>query len=169
MRRLLRLFRNLIALLATLALLAAAVVAGMVWLSLPGGDLTTAIPGLSAPVRIDLDPDGIPRIHAANEADAAAALGFLHARERLFQMDLMRRAASGEVAELFGPTALPLDRWIRTLGLRHRAVADLPELSPDAAALLAAYARGVNAWINLRGRFAAPEFIAFGAPRPWTP
>ncbi len=83
-------------------------------------------------------------------------------------MELMRRSASGELSELFGAATLPLDRMMRTLGLRQRVVADLPRLPPDARALLDAYARGVNAWIALRGRFAAPEFVAFGAPRPWT-
>lgn len=168
MRRILRLFRRLLALLLTLALLAGVAIAALVWLSLPGGNLDAAIPGLSAPVAIDLDADGIPRIRAQSEMDAAAALGFLHARERLFQMDLMRRAASGEVSELVGAAALPLDRYMRTLGLRQRALADLPQLPGDTRLLLDAYARGVNAWIAARGRFAAPEFVAFGAPRPWT-
>jgi penicillin amidase len=168
MRRALRLLRRVLMVLGTLVLLAGAVVAGLVWLSLPGGDLVAAIPGLSAPVAITLDADGIPRIRAATEVDAAAALGFLHARERMFQMELMRRSASGELSELFGAATLPLDRMMRTLGLRQRVVADLPRLPPDARALLDAYARGVNAWIGLRGRFAAPEFVAFGAPRPWS-
>ena len=168
MRRLWHRLRRLLALVMTLILLAAAALAGLVWMSLPGGDLAAAIPGLAGPVQIDLDADGIPRIRAQSETDAAAALGFLHARERLFQMDLMRRAASGELAELFGAQALPLDRFMRTLGLRTRVLADLPQLPADTRALLDAYARGVNAWITARGRFAAPEFIAFGTPRPWS-
>ncbi|MDA8249577.1 MAG: penicillin acylase family protein [Rhodospirillales bacterium] len=169
MRRVLRLLRRVLALLVTLVLLAAAAVAGLIWMSLPGGDVAADIPGLSAPVAIAIDADAIPHVRAASEADAAAALGFLHARERLFQMDLMRRAASGELAELFGAQALPLDRYMRTLGLRSRAVADLAGLPADTRAVLDAYARGVNAWIAARGRLAAPEFIAFGTPRPWTP
>jgi penicillin amidase len=168
MRRALRLLRRVVAALATLVLLGAAAVAGMIWMARPGGDLTAAIPGLSAPVDVTIDADLIPRIHAASAADAAAALGFLHARERMFQMDLMRRNASGELAALFGRQALPLDRFMRTLGLRRRAVADLAGLPADTRALLDAYARGVNAWIALRGRFAAPEFVAIGAPQPWS-
>ena len=164
-----RWLRRLLAAVVTLLLLAVAFAAGLVWLTLPGGDLSDAIPGLTAPVTAELDSDGIPRIHAQSEADAAAALGFLHARERMFQMDLMRRATSGELSELFGAQALPIDRLMRTLGLRARAVADLPTLPPDTRALLEAYARGVNAWIDRRGRLAAPEFVVFGAPRPWTP
>jgi len=161
--------RRLLAGLGTLLLLAAAAVAGLVWLTLPGGDLSDSIAGLSAPVTAELDADGVPYIHAQTETDAAAALGYLHARDRLFQMDLMRRATAGELAELFGAQALPIDRLMRTLGLRPRSVADLAALPPEVRALLDAYARGVNAWIERTGRLAAPEFVAFGAPRPWTP
>ncbi len=164
-----RWLRRILAGITTLLLLAVAAVAALVWLTLPGGDLSVTIPGLLAPVSIDIDADGIPRIRARSETDAAAALGFLHARERMFQMDLMRRATSGQLSELFGPAALPTDRMMRTLGLRAHVVADLPLLPPEVHALLDAYATGVNAWIARRGRLAAPEFAAFGAPRPWTP
>ena len=169
MRSPFRWLRRATALLAAILLLAVAAIAGALWLALPGGDREAAIPGLSAPVAITLDRDGVPRVRAETEADGAAALGYLHARERLFQMDLMRRAASGELSELFGPAALPIDRLMRTLGLRARAEADLPLLPADVRGLLEAYARGVNAWTAQRGRFAGPEFLAFGAPRPWTP
>jgi penicillin G amidase len=168
MHALLRFLRRLVAAAVTVLLLAVAAVAGAIWLSLPGGDLTAAIPGLAGPVRVTLDDDGIPRVMAQNELDAAAALGFLHARERLFEMELMRRSASGELAELFGKAALPMDRWTRTLGLRERAVADMPLLPAATRNLLDAYARGVNAWIAARGRFAAPEFVPLGRPRAWT-
>ncbi|HET9017938.1 MAG TPA: penicillin acylase family protein [Acetobacteraceae bacterium] len=168
MRRIFRLVRRLLAVVVTLVLLAAAAVGGLIWASFPGGDLAAHIAGLSAPVAIAIDADDIPHVRAASEADAAAALGFLHARERLFQMDLMRRAASGELAALVGPPALPIDRFMRTLGLRHRAVEELAGLPADTRTMLDAYARGVNAWIAARGRFAASEFVAFGAPRPWS-
>jgi penicillin amidase len=164
-----RWMRRLFAALATLVLLAIVVVAALIWLTLPGGDLTAAIPGLSAPVNVEMDADGVPRIHAQTELDAAAALGFVHARDRMFQMDLMRRAISGELSELFGADALPVDKWMRTLGLRGRAVADLPALPHETRAVLEAYARGVNAWIARAGRLSAPEFVVFGTPRPWTP
>ena len=93
----------------------------------------------------------------------------MHARERMAQMDLMRRAPAGELSEIAGPATLPLDRMMRTLGLRVRAAADYPALPADTRAMLEAYARGVNAWIAARGRFAAAEFLLLGAPRPWTP
>ena len=131
--------------------------------------LKAALPGLSAPAGVDIDPDGIPHIRAATAVDAAEVLGYVHARERLAQMDLMRRAASGELSELAGSATLPMDRMMRTLGLRVRAEADLASLPADTRAVLDAYARGVNAWIARRGRFAAPEFLVFGPPAPWTP
>ncbi len=163
-----RLFRRVVAALVLLCLVVASVVAGAIWLSLPGGDLDASIPGLQAKVDITLDRDGVPRITAANERDAAAALGFLHARERLFQMDLMRRAARGELSEIVGADTLPLDRMNRTLNLRDHAADDLAQLDPDTRAILDSYAAGVNAWIARRGRFAALEFVVLGAPRLWT-
>jgi penicillin amidase len=168
MHRLLRLLRRLLSIVGTLVLLTLAASIGLIWLALPGGDMQIAIPGLSAPVDITVDADGIPRIRAANATDAAAALGFLHARERLVQMDLMRRAASGELSEIAGPATLRNDRLMRVLGLRARAVADLPTLDPEVHSLLEAYARGVNAWIDRRGRFAAEAYIVLGAPRHWS-
>ncbi len=162
--------RRLLGGLSASLLLAGAALVGLVWLSLPQrAARTTRIEGLGAAVDITLDADGVPRIRAASDEDAATALGFLHARERMFQMDLMRRAASGRLSEIAGPATLPLDRMMRVLGLRRRAVADLAGLPAPTVAMLTAYARGVNAWIAARGRFAATEFLPFGAPEPWTP
>lgn len=142
---------------------------GALWLTLPADNATLHIAGLSAPVTITLDSNGIPWIKAANERDAATALGYVHARDRMFQMDLMRRAASGRLAELVGPAALPLDKQMRVLGLGRLAAGDVAAQSPEMRALLDAYANGVNAWIARRGRFAALEFLYFGAPEPWRP
>ena len=161
--------RNVLFVLVLLLLLAAAGVAGLLWSTLPPNSQEAHIPGLTEPVAISLDADGVPRIQAANDPDAAAALGFVHARDRMFQMELMRRAASGRLSEIAGLPTLPMDRLMRVLGLRRRAEADLALLPPDTRALLDAYARGVNAWIAQRGRRAAPEFLLFGAPEPWTP
>ena len=152
-----------------LLLSAACVITGLLWWSLPSAHDIAAIPGLSAPVHIGLDEYGIPRIEAATALDGAAALGFVHARDRMFQMELTRRAASGRLSEITGSATLRFDRTMHTLGLRHRAETDLETLAPDTRAMLDAYARGVNAWITRHGRFAAPEFIALGPPEPWTP
>jgi len=149
-------------------LLCCGLVAGVIWFTLPSEDDTARIPGLSAPVDVAFDRYGVPHIRAANERDGAAALGWVHARDRMFQMELMRRAASGRLSELFGAATVPIDREMRTLGLRRRAEADLAGLPPDVRAMLDAYAAGVNARIAQEGRLIAPEFVVFGAPEPWT-
>lgn len=155
--------------LALLLLLASAAVAGCLWWTLPPREASLSLPGLSAPVEVAFDEHGIPRIAARNETDAAMALGLLHARDRMFQMDLMRRGASGRLAEIAGPAALRADRFMRVLDLAGRAEADLAAQAPETRRLLDAYAAGVNAWIAERGRFAAPEFLLLGAPEPWRP
>jgi penicillin amidase len=154
---------------AVLLLLLVSGVAFTAWLSLPPSRATLTIQTLSAPVHVTLDSHGIPRIAAATETDAATALGYLHARDRLFQMDLMRRAATGRLSELAGKQALPLDRLARTLGEAAHAARAYLALPDEAKTLLHAYAAGVNAWIAQRGRFAALEFIVLGAPEPWRP
>ncbi|MBV9734741.1 MAG: penicillin acylase family protein, partial [Acidisphaera sp.] len=168
MRRVPRLLRRTLLGLGMVLLLVAAAVSGVLWLSLPRARQQAVIPGLGGPVDIRFDADGIPWVHAGSPQDAAAALGFVHARDRLFQMELMRRLASGRLAELVGSAGLPMDRYMRTLGLRRGAEADLPVLPAPTRGMLEAYSRGVNAWIATRGRLAAPEFLIFGPPEPWT-
>jgi penicillin amidase len=169
MRALLRLLRRLLVGFGFIVLFVAAVVTGALWLTLPPRSQLVRIPGLTGPVDISFDSDGIPRIRAANATDAAAALGFVHARDRLFQMEMMRRAASGRLSEFAGLATVGYDRTMRTLGLRRRAVADYPALPAETRAVLEAYARGVNALIAERGRFGAPEFLFLGRPEPWEP
>ena len=169
MRRWIRWFFRLVAGLVAVVLLLASAAAIALWRTLPPADHTIRVPGLTAPVEVAIDTDGIPRIHARTDLDAAAAIGFLHARDRMFQMELTRRAASGRLSEIAGPATLPTDRMMRTLGLARGVTSDLAALPLDTRAMLDAYARGVNAWIEARGRFAAPEFLVLGAPEPWRP
>jgi penicillin amidase len=169
MHRLLRFLRKLLTSIGTLLLLVGVGLAGLLWLTLPSRNQSTAIPGLSAAVDISFDEHGIPRIRAATLADAAAALGYVHARDRMFQMELMRRAASGRLSELAGPATIGIDKEMRVLGLRVAAMADYAALPTDVRAMLEAYSNGVNAWIEAHGRFSAPEFIWLGAPEPWSP
>ncbi|OYV36379.1 MAG: hypothetical protein B7Z80_15735, partial [Rhodospirillales bacterium 20-64-7] len=110
---------------------------------------------------------GVPFIRAANDADAAEALGYLHARDRLFEMDEMRRAGRGELAAWFGPRALAFDEHMRELDLAGAAADSAKLLTPRTHALLAAYARGVNARIAQCGRLCAWQYVYFGRPRPW--
>jgi penicillin amidase len=169
MRFLLRLSGRLLLLGLFLTGLALAFALALVFTALPDAREELAIPSLSAPVAIRLDSLGIPRIRAETERDAAVALGYLHARDRMFQMEAMRRGAAGRLAELGGPAALRLDRFTRTLGLLPRAEADLAALDPGSRDMLEAYAEGVNALIAKRGRLAAPEFLVLGEPEPWRP
>jgi len=172
MPKLVRLARRL--LLALLALAVAlpvlALAAGWVVLrvTLPPERAEAEIPGLSAPVEVTLDRHGIPYVRAGSEADAWAAIGWLHARDRMFQMELMRRSASGRLSELIGAPGLRLDRYVRLLGLEQAAREDFAGLPEETRAALAAYARGVNAWIARKGRWSAPEFVIIGhTPEPW--
>lgn len=169
MRRLRRWALLGLASLIAVALLSLAGAAGLVWATLPGTPASTPLPGLGAPVEIRFDTHGIPRIRAESEADAWRALGLLHARDRLFQMEVMRRGASGRLAAIAGAGAVRVDRYMRLLDLERRAEADLAALPATTRAALEAYAQGVNAWIAARGRFAAPEFLVLGPPAPWRP
>ena len=154
---------------ALVVVLLVAAAAFTLWRTLPPASTTLHVAGLSAPVQVSLDGWGIPRIHAANEPDAAAALGYLHARDRMFQMELTRRAATGRLAEIAGARAVRVDRMARIFGERQHAEQSYASLAPELKAVLTAYASGVNAWIAERGRMAAPEFLALGAPEPWRP
>ncbi len=155
--------------LAAIVVICIVLTAAAMWRTLPDREQMLRITGLDHTIAVTFDAVGIPRIEAASAEDAAAALGFVHARDRMFQMELMRRVGSGRVSEIAGRAALPIDRMMRTLGLRMRAEAAYPMLPPADRRLLEAYARGVNAEIAARGRFIAPEFLLLGPPEPWTP
>ncbi len=167
--RFFRILRRVGGALATLVLLALSAVGGVFFLCLPASHEAARIPGLSAPVSIAFDAHGIPHILAATAEDGAVALGFVQARDRMFQMELMRRAASGRVSELAGPAALPLDRTMRVLGLRHQTELGMATLPAPTLKLLEAYARGVNAYLDAHGRWTAVQFAVLGKPEPWTP
>jgi penicillin G amidase len=137
--------------------------------SLPQLEGERRLPGLSAPVRVERDGRGVPRIAGASRLDVSRALGFVHAQERFFQMDLLRRRAAGEVAEIVGPAALPLDRAARLHRFRAAAERVLAREPPAHRAMVAAYAEGVNAGL---AALAAPpfEYLALRrAPAPWKP
>ncbi|MFN7000889.1 MAG: penicillin acylase family protein, partial [Elioraea tepidiphila] len=168
MRTALRWSRRLAVALVLLLVLVAVAVALAFRVTLPPSSNNAAIPGLSAPVEITLDARGIPWVRAGSAEDAWAALGWLHARDRLFQMDVMRRGAAGRLSALIGAQGLRLDRFSRLLGLEAKAERDLADLPAETRAALAAYARGVNAWIEQRGMRAAPEYLLLAnRPEPW--
>lgn len=135
--------------------------------SLPRLDGELALPGLSAPVTVSRDALGVVTIDAANEADMARALGYVHAQERYFEMDLMRRTSAGELSELFGPIALDLDKERRVHRMRARVLADLDGFAGDKRAQLQAYTDGVNAGLDgLRTR-PWPYLLLRQQPRRW--
>jgi penicillin amidase len=137
--------------------------------SLPLLDGTTTLPGLSAPVAIERDGLGIPTIRGASRLDVARATGFVHAQERFFQMDLTRRRASGELAELFGAAALEIDRAHRLHRFRHRAQQALTTLPATERSLIAAYAEGVNAGLSALSISPFEYLLLRAMPELWRP
>lgn len=124
--------------------------------------------GLRSGGEIVRDGAGIAHLRAADEHDLFFLQGFVHAEDRLFQMDVTRRRASGTLAELLGPAALPGDVQLRTFGLRRAAERSLPLVSDRARDALEAYAEGVNAFV--RSHPLPPEYAALEVTRfePWT-
>ncbi|HZH43279.1 MAG TPA: penicillin acylase family protein [Lysobacter sp.] len=143
------------ALVALLALVALTAVAATIALraSLPALDGEAPLARLSAPAVVHRDALGVVTVEANDQRDAMRALGYVHAQERFFEMDLMRRAAAGELAALFGVRALDYDKRQRMHRMRARAVRDLAALPAGQRSLLQAYADGVNAGLaDLRAR-----------------
>ncbi len=164
----LRLLVRIVVLLVALAVLAAAGMYLHLRRSLPALEGEIAVAGLGARVEILRDAFGIPHIFAASLEDAQFALGFVHAQDRLWQMEMNRRIGSGRLAELLGPRALEADRFLRTLGVRRAAEANLERYDEETTRLLEAYAGGVNAFID-SGPVLPPEFwLLRASPEPWT-
>ena len=157
---------------ALLALLVVVGAGGYLWLrtSLPQTTGTIAVPGLGGAVKIVRDADGIVTIRADNEADAFYALGFAHAQDRLFQMEMMRRLGAGRLSEVVGADTLGVDTYMRILGLYRLAEAEAARLPDDMRATVEAYAAGVNAFLEVRSGALPPEFQLMGVdPEPWRP
>ena len=151
------------------ALLAIAVVVAwmMVRGSLPVLDGTLRVVGPSAPVAVDRDALGVPTISGVDRGDLAYATGFVHAQDRFFQMDLLRREAAGELAELLGPVALGNDRRHRLHRFRPRAVAALAAAPSDQRRLIGLYTRGVNDGLSALSVRPFEYLVLHATPRPW--
>ena len=135
--------------------------------SLPALDGEESLAGLSAPVSVERDALGVVTVDAANEADAARALGYVHAQERYFEMDLLRRSAAGELSALFGGVALERDRGQRVHRMRMRAMRELAAADAEKRATIDAYVAGVNAGLSeLRVR-PWPYLLLRQTPQPW--
>ena len=131
-------------------------------------DGEATIPGATGTVTVERDALGIPTVTADSRLDVARGLGFVHAQDRFFQMDLARRRAAGELSELFGPLALKVDTRTRVLRLRARAQRVIELEAPEERALLTAYVEGVNAGLRALA-VKPPEYLLLRTePRPWS-
>ncbi len=142
------------------------------WLltSLPQKTGSLELDGLTSTVEIYRDEAAIPYIYAQSDADGYFALGFVHAQDRFWQMDLMRRFGAGRLSELLGEATLASDRWMRTLGLYRRAEEQVQKLPDPVQQALRAYAKGVNAWQRTKNGLGAIEFVWFADQLdPWKP
>ncbi len=153
------------------ALVAIGAAAGWLMLraSLPVLDGRVRGNGLSAAVTIDRDALGVPTISGVDRGDLAYATGFLHAQDRFFQMDLLRRAAAGELSELLGPAALDLDRRHRLDRFRNRALAALAAAPADERRLIELYARGVNDGLSTLSVRPFEYLLLRMTPSSWQP
>ena len=150
-----------------------AALAGGGWLysrlraSLPPLDGAERLPGLTAVVTVERDALGVPTIRASTREDVARALGCLHAEDRFFQMDLLRRRGAGELAEIFGPAAVQADRAARRDGFRAIARAAVERMSESERAVIGAYAEGVNAGLAGLGAKPFEYYVLRTDPQPW--
>lgn len=125
--------------------------------------------GLSGRVTIEEDARGVPIVRATTADDAFFGQGYVHARDRLWQMEFQRRVGSGRLSEILGPSLLPTDRFLRTVGFRRAAEAAWPTLSADTRRAIEAYARGANAFLAADRARPAELRILRVDPEPFTP
>jgi penicillin amidase len=165
-----RLLKAALKFLVALVVVAVAGGAYLFYRAMPAYSGSVALHGLSAETRVWRDGYGTPHIFAANLDDAARALGYLHASERLYEMEINRRVGQGRAAEIAGADLVNVDRLIRTLGLYALAKSSFAALSPWAQQRLQAYSDGVNAFLDSHRNALPPEFLILGdKPEPWTP
>ncbi len=130
---------------------------------------TIKLPGLTASVTVLRDHWGVAHIYARNQHDLFFAQGFVAAQDRLFQMELWKRAGQGRLAEVLGPSAVPRDRYARLLRYRGDMKAEYASYSPDAYAILKAFTDGINALIKSSPKLPIEFDLAGFAPEPWKP
>src|SRR5437667_9876759 len=164
-------FRALVSGLIAVLLIAGSLVAWLYWRAhacLPQLDGAVEVAGLEAPVEVSRDARGVPHIRARSLEDAVLAQGYVTAQDRLWQMDVSRRLARGELSEILGKRTLELDIENRKLGLAEAADRAVRELDPPSREVLAAYARGVNAFIGSHRDHLPIEFLLLRyQPRTW--
>jgi len=170
LRRILIIVGTLTALIAFILILTTAWLRHSMRASLPQLDGALHAPGLTLPVTVTCDAQGVPSIQASNLDDLLFAQGFITAQDRLWQMDALRRHASGQLAEILGPSMVEHDRLQRTLQVSEAADRAIATLPADQLHQLQAYARGVNAFIAQSSSHLPVEFhLLHYTPAPWTP
>ena len=167
MRAFLRIFYWMFAI---VVIAAGAVAWWFVYRPLPQIDGMASLPGLQQEVTVERDQWGVPHIRAASLEDMVEAQGYVMAQDRLWQMDLLRRVARGQLSEILGPTTVSIDKDFRTLGFGRAAERDATLLDDEARKLMEAYARGVNKFIEQHQKSLPLEFSLLRyKPQPWKP
>ena len=162
--------RSLLALFAIILIVFATAIWWLVYRPLPQLNGSATLPGLQGEVTVERDNWGVPHIRAGSVEDAVEAQGYVVAQDRLWQMDLLRRASRGQLSEILGPRTLKIDRDFRNLNFGRAADRDLQEMNPESRKLLDAYARGVNRFIEQHRETLPMEFILLKyKPQPWQP
>jgi penicillin amidase len=128
--------------------------------SIPQYEGTLRVPGVGQTVSIERDDHGVPHIFAATEEDGYYGLGFVHAQDRLFQMEMTRRIGEGRLSEISGEKTLLLDAWSRRIGFKRIAGEMMKKASADTKRMLTAYCRGINAYIKTSNNKWGFEFDA---------
>ena len=165
-----RWIKRVVAGLLALVLIVCGAVAIYAWRSVPTDSATFALAAKLGEATITLDADGIPLIEAKSERDLAFSVGFMHARDRLWQLEMNRRIGRGELAEILGPKALDTDKFLRTVGVHRAATRQLAKFPEADQALLQAYADGVNSYVASAMTVRPPEFVILGVqPGKWEP
>jgi penicillin G amidase len=140
-------------------------------MSLPKLSGSLTVSGLQESVEVIRDQNAVPHIYAKNQADAYFALGYVHAQDRLWQMEFQRRVGAGRLSEVVGEAALGTDKFLRTLSVYHYAEATIPNLSAETRGILESYIAGINAFLGTKSGFftpLAPEFLVLRhTPEPW--
>ncbi|MDK1289725.1 penicillin acylase family protein [Pseudoalteromonas umbrosa] len=126
------------------------------------------VSGISHPISIERDQYGVVSLIAQSDKDAFFAMGYVHAQDRLWQLELQRRLVKGTLSEIMGKNTVKTDLWIRTLQLYNKAQKSIPHLSPQAVASLEAYTDGINTWISQTEQLPAEFSLLNNEMSPWT-
>jgi penicillin amidase len=167
--KLIKFFKWIGAVLAAVLVMTVIVAYLMLRASLPERDGVITLEGVRDSVTVTYDRMGIPQVWAKYESDAWFALGWLHASDRLFQMEISRRAASGRLSEILGEETMAIDRLQRTFGHRRMAEEAVKNLDMDTRIRLQAYCNGINAWAEWTGAMPFEFYLAGIDFEPWTP